>query len=58
MYGAWVEGEHPGASALQRAPPGAPRAQTAGLTTSKPDGAALGHELSLWVVLLYEQLAP
>ncbi|MEU6112426.1 MarR family transcriptional regulator [Streptomyces albidoflavus] len=27
------------------------------MSSSKPDGAALGHELSLWVVLFHEQLA-
>ncbi|MFH9613650.1 MarR family winged helix-turn-helix transcriptional regulator [Streptomyces pratensis] len=27
------------------------------MTSSKTDGAALGHELSLWVVLFHEQLA-
>ncbi|MEU2590985.1 hypothetical protein ABZ630_09125 [Streptomyces albidoflavus] len=46
MYGAWVEGEHPGVLAPQRP------------SAAKPDGAAPGHELSLWVVLFHEQLAP
>ncbi len=27
------------------------------MSSSKPDGAALGHELSLWAVLFHEQLA-